>query len=41
MLDVSYLRVGDIEPVVVHPDGDMHNVHVAGVEREVFSGSIP
>ena len=40
MLNVFYLRVGDIESVVVYPDGDMYNVQVAGIKREVFPGPV-
>ena len=40
-LDVFYLRVRDIESVVMYPDGDVYNVQVAGIKREVFPGLVP
>ena len=41
ILDVFYLKVGDIESVVMYPDGDVYDIQVAGIKREVFPGPVP
>ena len=40
-LNVFYLRVRDIESVVVYPDSDMYDIQIAGIKREMFPGPVP
>ena len=40
-LDVFYLRVRDIESMVMYPDSYMYDIQVAGVEGKMFPGPVP
>ena len=40
-LNVFYLRVRDIESMVVYPDSDMYDIQIASIKREMFPGPVP
>ena len=40
-LNVFYLRIGDIESVVVYPDSDVYDIQIAGIKWEMFPGPVP